>query len=639
MQSAVWALCVILFKHHVLYFDIQTERIHQMTTSTFRSTIVSSAFILSLSMLGSSAFAFQGASQGAPTANPPSAKEKDAKQADGAASNRPQAGQGGEGQGGRGQGQGGGQGGGQGRGQGGWGGGGGGGGGGRGMGAFSQLMTRYKADFLRRDIPLFKEQLAFDEGQMLIVETLLNDYDLAFNPAAEESQQKIQEAGMRMFQSFMGGDMREKMRTMRDTIQQDVEQMEVENGGPLTDEARQKFFSERMSKMGEEMAAERKATGADLETKAVMEEIVAEINRWAAEKAAFKQVVISGIEATLADNQAANWPKFQRFLRREKSMDNAILSGEATNLFVVMDEAGVSQTSIDGSAKTLDDYELQLDNALVSRDSYIDQSDPKMMRTVLDGDIAAAKAMAERQIALRKAVREVNDQFRTSIVGAMPAEDGAKFNQAALAAAFRRIYRQTRTTEMFTKALELADLSADARTSISALQVAYIAELTGMNERLVTATRKEEPQQRLEESERMIGVMSGTVSPMSMMGRGFGQNNATDPVGNLMDDRGAMGTRYMDQLKGLLTPEQQELMPKGRDGGRNAGAFGTGKISELPEQFQEAAKKADKNKDGTIDEDERGEMFRGMRGGQGGGGGGGGGQGGGGRGGQGGTTN
>ncbi len=637
MQSAVWALCVILFKHHVLYFDIQTERIHQMTTSTFRSTIVSSAFILSLSMLGSSAFAFQGASQGAPTANPPSAKEKDAKQADGAASNRPQAGQGGEGQGGRGQGQGGGQGGGQGRGQGGWGGGGG--GGGRGMGAFSQLMTRYKADFLRRDIPLFKEQLAFDEGQMLIVETLLNDYDLAFNPAAEESQQKIQEAGMRMFQSFMGGDMREKMRTMRDTIQQDVEQMEVENGGPLTDEARQKFFSERMSKMGEEMAAERKATGADLETKAVMEEIVAEINRWAAEKAAFKQVVISGIEATLADNQAANWPKFQRFLRREKSMDNAILSGEATNLFVVMDEAGVSQTSIDGSAKTLDDYELQLDNALVSRDSYIDQSDPKMMRTVLDGDIAAAKAMAERQIALRKAVREVNDQFRTSIVGAMPAEDGAKFNQAALAAAFRRIYRQTRTTEMFTKALELADLSADARTSISALQVAYIAELTGMNERLVTATRKEEPQQRLEESERMIGVMSGTVSPMSMMGRGFGQNNATDPVGNLMDDRGAMGTRYMDQLKGLLTPEQQELMPKGRDGGRNAGAFGTGKISELPEQFQEAAKKADKNKDGTIDEDERGEMFRGMRGGQGGGGGGGGGQGGGGRGGQGGTTN
>ncbi len=616
-----------------------------------RSTIFSSSLILSISLFGSSALAFQGATQGAPAANDNSAKQtskQDAKQTakQDAKQTAKQQGQGGQGQGGQGQGgQGqGGQGGGRGQGGFGFGGGGGGqgggqgGGGGRGMGAFNQLMNRYKADFLRRDIPLFKEQLRFDEGQMAIVETLLNDYDLAFNPAAEASQQKIQEAGMRMFQSFMGGDMREKMRTMRDTIQQDVQQMEVENGGPLTDEARQKFFSERMTKMGEEMAAERKATGADLETKAIMEEIVAEINRWSAEKAEFKKVVIGGIEATLGDNQAANWAKFQRFLRREKSMDNAILSGEATNLFVVMDEAGVSQTSIDGSAKTLDDYELQLDNALVSRDSYIDQSEPKMMRVVLDGDIAAAKAIAERQITLRKAVREVNDQFRTMIVGAMPAEDGAKFNQAALAAAFRRVYRQTRTTEMFTKALELTDLSPEARTAVSALQVTYIGELAGMNERVVTATRKEEPQQRLEESERMIGMMSGSVSPMAMMGRQFGQNNAADPVGKLMDERGVMGTRYMDQLKALLTPAQQELMPKGRDGGRNAGAFGTGKISDLPEQFQEAAKKADKNKDGTIDEDERTELFRGMRGGQGGGGQGGGGQGGGGRGGQGGQN-
>ena len=200
-----------------------------------RSTIFSSSLILSISLFGSSALAFQGATQGAPAANDNSAKQtakQEAKQQGG-----------GQGQGGQGQGAQGGQGGGRGQGGFGFGGGGGGGqggGGGRGgMGAFSQLMTRYKADFLRRDIPLFKEQLSFDEGQMVIVETLLNDYDLAFNPAAEASQQKIQEAGMRMFQSFMGGDMREKMRTMRDTIQQDVEQMEVENGGPLSDEARQ----------------------------------------------------------------------------------------------------------------------------------------------------------------------------------------------------------------------------------------------------------------------------------------------------------------------------------------------------------------------------------------------------------------
>jgi len=498
-------------------------------------------------------------------------------------------------------------------------GGGGGGGGGRGMGGLAQIMNRFKPDFVRRDIPLFKEQLSFDDGQMLVVETLLNDYDLDFNPASEASQQKIREAGMRMFQSFTGGDMRERMRSMRDTIQQDIEQMEVENGGPLTDEARQKFMTERFAKMGDEMAAERKATGADLETKTVMEEIVAEINRWATEKATMKKVVVGGLEAVMNEDQTKNWPKFQRFLRREKSMDNAVLSGEATNLFIVMDEAKLLQPSIDSSAKILDDYELQLDNALVARDDFIEQSDPKMMRLVLDGDVAGAKTITARQIALRKAVREVNDQFRTMIAGAMPPEEGAKFNQAALASAFRRIYRQTRTIEMFTKALDLSDLTPESQSAILGLQVAYVAELASMNDRIVAATRKEEPAQKLEESDRIIGVMSGTVSPMSMWGRGgFGQNNAADPIGKLMDERGVMGTRYMEQLTGLLTPAQQELMPKGRDGGRNAGAFGTGKITDLPEQFQDAAKRADKNKDGVIDEDERAVMFGNMRGGGGG---------------------
>ena len=137
------------------------------------SSMLTSSLILSISLFGSSALAFQGATQDAPAANDNSAKQtakQDAKQ------DAKQQG-GGQGQGGQGQG---GQGGGRGQGGFGFGGGGGGGqgggGGGRGgMGAFSQLMNRYKADFLRRDIPLFKEQLGFDEGQMVIVETLLND--------------------------------------------------------------------------------------------------------------------------------------------------------------------------------------------------------------------------------------------------------------------------------------------------------------------------------------------------------------------------------------------------------------------------------------------------------------------------------
>ncbi len=490
--------------------------------------------------------------------------------------------------------------------------------GGRGgmMGAFSQLQTRYKPEFLRRDIPLYKEQLGFDQGQMAVIEALVNDYDFVFTPAAEASQDKIREAGMRMFQSFVGGDMRETMRTMRDTIRQDIEQMEVENGGPLTDDARRKFMSERMTKIGDDAMAARKASGADLETKKVMQEIFDEVTRWDTERATYRKAVVEGLEGALNPEQKAKWPAFQRFLRREKSMDSAILSGEGTNLFTVIDESELSQSSIDAAVKTLDAYELSLDSALVARDDYISQSEPKVMKSIIGGDTAGAKGIVDRQITLRKAVRDVNDQYRVAIMGVLPAEDSAKFNKAALASAFRRIFRETRTSEAFTKALEMADLSPEARTAISALQGSYGAELANFNERLVNLTRKEEPQQRLEESQRLLSVLDGSSSPMSMFGRGMmggggggGGSGAEDPIGVVMDERGEMGTKYLEQLRGQLTPEQQEELPQGRDGGRNFGNFGTGKISELPQQFQEAAKVADKNKDGTIDESERGALF------------------------------
>ncbi|NBX36037.1 MAG: hypothetical protein EBR10_02270 [Planctomycetes bacterium] len=478
-------------------------------------------------------------------------------------------------------------------------------------------MTRFQPDFMRRDVPLFREQLNFDDQQMEVIESLVNDYDLAFGPAAEASQGKIQEAGMRMFQTYMQGDMRERMRGIRESIETDLEQMEIENGGPLTEEARRTFMRQRMEKVGNEIMEERKATGADVETKAILEEIVAEVNRWTAEKARMRKELVTSIEILLTDAQKANFPKFERFLRREKSLGNEALSGEGTNLFLVIDEAELSQPSIDGAVKILDLYEVELDSALVARDTFVEQSEPKMMRLTLDGNADAARAMAERQIALRKSVRDVNDRFITQIADSMSPDEGAKFKKAALLAAYRRVFRQTRTSEAFEKAMQMTDLSPEQQIAVAALQAEYEGRLTAMNEKIVTTTRKDEPVQRLEESGRMIGVMAGTMPPTMMMGRFMGATS--DPVGDLMDERGTMGTKYLEQLRGLLTATQQEQLPKGRDGGRNAGAFGTGKITDLPPQFQEAAKAADKNKDGVIDEDEREAVFRNMRGGRGGG--------------------
>lgn len=144
---------------------------------------------------------------------------------------------GGQGQGGgRGQG-GGGQGGGQGQG-GGRGGQGGGGGMFRGMGRMgiqNQIRDSFEPDFVRRDIPLFKQQLSLEEAQLAVVEQLMRDYEDAFEPAREEIMNQMQEIGKQMMAPMMGPEMQDKWRGAMDDARQQMEQMAQEKGGELTD--------------------------------------------------------------------------------------------------------------------------------------------------------------------------------------------------------------------------------------------------------------------------------------------------------------------------------------------------------------------------------------------------------------------
>lgn len=491
-------------------------------------------------------------------------------------------------------------------------------GGGRGgMGAMSSIMTRFEPDFMRRDVPLFQEQLGLDGGQMAIVETLINDYDLEFQPKVEEIRQQMQDSTMQIFRSFMGGDMRERMRGVMEGVQADLEQMEKEGGAPLDDEARRRFFRERMDKVSQEIMAERKANGQDAEMRATMQVMFDSMTQWLATKKRMKAAVVDGIQATLTDEQRGRWTGFERFLRREKTMDDAILSGEGTNLLIALDEAQLPQASLDAAKKTLDEYELALDAALKAREDTLDATEPSMLKAIVAANEREAMAAVDRQLAARRQVRDVNDTFVETISSTMPPEDGAKFRSAALAQSYRRVYREDQATRAFVAALAMQGLDPTVAKGLAEMQSTYAQELAQWNNRLIAAIRKEEPSQRRSEIERVVGMMSGTRG-MAFGPGGFG-NDGPNPVNDMFDQRAEYINATVERIKSMLTPEQIAALPRGREMGNTP--WGTGRIEEMPEQFRERAKQFDKNNDGMIDNDERREMFRSMRGGGGGGGG------------------
>ena len=478
----------------------------------------------------------------------------------------------------------------------------------RSIDSVTELREQFQPYVLKRDVPLMRDQLSLDDGQVTVVETLVGDYETQFSEASDKAQQAQRDGMQRMFESFMGGNSRERFQQSFEKIQADLEQMAVEAGGELPPETRRQYFREQMQKMGEEMAKEREASGAAAETRRIAGEIAQAAEKWRREKADMDAKVLESVKTTLREPQAARWAAFDRFLRREKTLARGRLSGESVNLFAVVDEAGISKDSLAKLGTLLDEYEERLDAALKRRNEYLAQNESKALKAITEGDAKAMEQLADRMIDLRNGVRNVNEESRAAIVAALEAEEGRKVEKAALEAAYGRVYRATRTDRAFRTALELPDLSPDARKAIEDLQALYATEIEAMNQRIAQTIRKSEPEQLKSEAVRATTMLTG--------GGGVffdrPQNDATDA---LFEKRGETGDGYVKRLAALLTPEQAEKLPKGsgRDDGRRQGPFGSWTIAEMPEEARAAAKAADKDGNGVLEGDERRALFQNMR--------------------------
>jgi len=486
-----------------------------------------------------------------------------------------------------------------------------------GMGLQAQMREAFEADFVRRDVPLFKEQLTLEEPQMAVLEQLMRDYEDAFNPARDEITGQMQDLGRQMMAPMMNPQMQEKWRDSMTKAREQMDQMEAEKGAPLTQEERQQFFRDSMQKLGDEMQKEMKASGAFEEMRTQVGAIVTEFNKWQATKAQLRKSFVDGMQASLSDAQTKKWPAFMRFLAREKTLPRSTMSGEGVNLFVVLDESGLSKETFEKLQPIMDEYELQLDQALTARNDFLASNESKYLESIWKGDQDAAKKFATRSIELREKVREVNDRYREAICAQLAADEAGRVRKAALSAAYDRIYRSNPVERAFESALKIEGLDAGVVDSLKALEQQYGTELSPLNDRIAQALRKEEPVQQTEEMVRVVGFMTGDV-PMSQMFRGPGSGTTGNQESRkLFDDRNEMNDKYMDRIKALLTPEQYESLPKQR--GNRAGmgnVFAGGgpiKLSDLPQQAQDRMKEFDKNNDGTIDDTERAAMVESFR--------------------------
>lgn len=207
------------------------------------------------------------------------------------------------------------------------GGGGMGGGIGRSLGAVTEMREQFQAFIVKRDVPLIKEQLKLDDGQITVVETFVTDYEAAFTDASDKASTAQQDLMRSMFQSFMGGNMRERYQSFGENMQKDIEQIEKDSGTEMSPEARSQYFRDQMDKMSQQIAAERETSGEAAQTRNIVGEMNLLSEKWRKERGSLDRQIMEDIKSSLKADQAAKWESFERFMRREKLLGRGRLSG------------------------------------------------------------------------------------------------------------------------------------------------------------------------------------------------------------------------------------------------------------------------------------------------------------------------
>lgn len=169
--------------------------------------------------------------------------------------------------------------------------------------------------------------------------------------------------------------------------------------------------------------------------------------------------------------------------------------------------------------------------------------------------------MLEEGRKLAVAVRDVNRKYARQVEDLVPENKKAVIADEVKRQSFPRVYNETRTERLVKAAKGMGDLSDDQKTAIETLDTAFTRDMTSLNDQLAKA------QEQME--------MTITAENMMSMFRGGDEG----PMGELYKKRRELGNKTEDELRKVLSQDQQRRLPNvdednGPGGGRRRGGQG-----------------------------------------------------------------
>jgi len=292
--------------------------------------------------------------------------------------------------------------------------------------------------------------------------------------------------------------------------------------------------------------------------------LLAPITLWQPEKERLFTDFMDSIKGQLSDVQRERWPKFERTLRRERLLQDSELSGEGIDLITLTKQMELPSDATKVAQAALDEYEVQLDAALIARDAKIDALMPLFsdaMESMESDGLDKGVALQGQIMQIRIVVRGVQDDSIEKIALALPAPYGADFRQRALAIGYREAFQPDPLASFFQVVLELTDLTAEQKTGITAAKTAWDTQLEGLRERMLQTIREDEPNKPKQKT------MAAKAKLAAKQGK-TAEQPPVEAMVPLRNEKNRLVQETREKVLALLSPEQKEKMQAGVPGMR-----------------------------------------------------------------------
>ena len=298
------------------------------------------------------------------------------------------------------------------------------------FGGKAGFSQAFKPDLLPRDMTMIVETLKLEDWQRPIVQSLLQDYQDSFKTGTDALKEKMVESAKQQ-----------------------------KNGGAKN-----------------------------------MRGLLEPIQNWLPEKARLFEDLMSSIQSQLGPNQKERWPKFERAVRRARSLDDSDLSGEGVDLIAILQQMQLQPTIWEAAQSAVDQYEIALDAALIARDAQITALLPKFSDAMENMDLQTGGNLQSQIMVVRVVVRDLQDDAIEKITLALPVPYAQDFRTRALSQGYREVFQSDPLSNFFAAVLNLNDLTAEQKTAIQSAQTTWDGAFSALQLKMLDTTRSEEPQ-------------------------------------------------------------------------------------------------------------------------------------------------